>query len=903
MGSRDGAAHLCQQVKAERIPLPNEVWSGHQKGASGQGLPNSCLSIGACSEESSGRSVQRSGIGIHISDPIGTLSTPCSCLLIPSSCLRPRSKSNLNFADMEYFDFDDASRAQLNEDADVFSQTFPEIKEAEVQVQPCFEDLLLEDIPNLTQTPIRTPSQHDQTKRLRVNNTYIEVERHPDDFDGAFPMFKAKTPCDLCRRMGLDCFIAQKGALINGCTCCISLYRECSFTFTKRQESGNFLDILSKVTEDVQECEGAIITQRALKSMPGTGGFDESRPRKNGSRLSREAVKVLKTWLNEHADHPYPNDVEKDSLKEITGLKRSQISNWLANSRRRGKVRSASYATSPVIGAIDIPQPSNGAFDLEDMTPMERWKHSPPEHEAASATAIAQAVADAPFSSGRNSSQTSLHGSRQGSRRTSSNDSNYSIFQAPSISSLETSRSSASGVSKTSGISHRSRGSFGSLDHKERRRRRRAPMVQRQTSQKPRGARIFQCTFCADTFPSKYDWQRHEKSLHLALERWVCSPNGALADLAGQAVCIFCRMPNPTNEHLETHNFLSCQEKTLTERTFYRKDHLRQHLKLFHCSQFEPLMESWKSMMSEIKSSCGFCPGVLTTWEQRADHLAAHFKNGSDMSNWVDGWGFEPHIARLVENSVPPYLNANERSSMDPFVARVTTPSSAEETNLTFGTSAPSTLADSNCWRRLEQILTGYIVQQKAMGHIPTDKELQNQGRLIVFDDDDPWNQTAADNERWLSTLKFQHGIGADPGSVTKKLEDVPMTPPYAIRGGLKHGRGIGCPSERRLWYSGSGEYATMAASAPAAFDPLLDIDFDQLNFDTLDMVMADGVREQPVIDGSNESIQVLQSEGDSRLTDWEMPLSTGAVDDSGSVPLMSEHDSSQLSGYMAGFH
>ncbi len=802
---------------------------------------------------------------------------------------------------MEYFDFEDASRAHLDRAAGAFAHPFPEIQEAEAQIQPCFDDVSLEDDPYLPETAV-IPAQLDEPKRLRVNNTYVEVERHPDDFDGAFPMFRAKTPCDLCRRMGLDCFIAQRGALINGCTCCISLYRECSFTFTQRQESGNFLDILGKVTEDVQACEGAVITKRALKSMPGAGGFDESRPRKTGSRLSREAVKILKNWLAEHAEHPYPTDVEKDRLKEITCLKRSQIANWLANARRRGKVRSASSAASPVIGAIDIPPPSNVDVDLEDMTPMERWKHSPPEHEAASATAIARAVADAPFSSGRNSSQTSLHGSRQGSRRTSSNDdSNYSMFQAPSMSSLETSRSSASGMSLTSGMSHRSRGSFGSLDHKERRRRRRAPIIQRQASQKPRGARIFQCTFCADTFPSKYDWQRHEKSLHLALERWVCSPNGGLADLAGQPVCIFCRVPNPTNEHLETHNFMACQEKTLTERTFYRKDHVRQHLKLFHGTKLDPLMEAWKSMMSEIKSSCGFCPCVFTTWEQRADHLAAHFKMGADMVDWRDGWGFEPHIARLVENSVPAYMNANERSSMDPFVAKATAPSSAEDTHLTFGTSAPSAMADCNCWRRLEQVLSGYIVQQKAMGHIPTDKELQDQGRLVVFDDDDPWNQTAADNDRWLSTLKFQHGIGEDPAPVPRKLEELPMMPPYAIRDGLKHGRGIGCASERGTGYSAPDGCANTAASPPAAFDPLLDIDFGQLNFDTMDRAMVDGVGEAPATHGLDGKSGVAQNANFSALASLEMPPGTDGMDDS-TEPLMSGHDLNQLSGYMASF-
>jgi Homeobox KN domain len=806
---------------------------------------------------------------------------------------------------MEYFDFEDASRAHLNghrdPETDAFAHTLPELQAAEAQFEPCLEDSLFEDIPKIPETPI-LPPQLDQTKRLRVNNTYVEVERHPFDFDGAYPMFRAKTPCDLCRRMGLDCFIAQKGALINGCTCCISLYRECSFTFTQRQVQGNYLDILGKVTEDVQECEGAVVTKRALKSLPGTGGFDESRPRKSGSRLSREAVRVLKNWLAEHAEHPYPTDVEKDRLKEMTSLKRSQISNWLANARRRGKTRSASFAASPIIGAIDIQQPPHAGLDLETMTPMERWKHSPPEHEPASTTAIMRAVADAPFSTVRNSSQTSLHGSRQGSRRTSSNDdSSYSMFQAPSLSSMETSRSSASGMSLTSALSHRSRGSFGSIDQKERRRRRRAPIIQRRASQRPRGARIFQCTFCADTFPSKYDWQRHEKSLHLALERWVCSPEGGIANLGGQVVCVFCRTPNPTTEHLETHNFMACQEKTLAERTFYRKDHVRQHLKLFHSAKFDPLMEAWKTMMSEIKSSCGFCPSVFSTWEQRADHLAAHFKNGADMCDWAAGWGFEPDIARLVENSVPPYMNANERASMDPYVAKATTPSSADDTNLTFGTSAASTLADSNCWRRLEQVLSGYIAQQKVMGHTPTDKQLQDQARLIVFENDDPWNQTAADNERWLSTLKFQHGIAEDPDPVARRLEELPMMPPYAVKGGLKHGRGIACPSERTPGLSAPGECPAMAASAPAQFDTLLDIDFDQLNFDTLDMTMADGLGATPAMNGLSDGLNMPQCDHVSGLPHWEMNQIPDGMDD-GNEALMSEHDLNQLSGYMANF-
>jgi Tc5 transposase DNA-binding domain len=44
---------------------------------------------------------------------------------------------------------------------------------------------------------------------------------------------------------------------------------------------------------------------------------------------------------------------------------------------------------------------------------------------------------------------------------------------------------------------------------------------------------------------------------------------------------------------------------------------------------------------------------------------------------------------------------------------------------------------------------------------VPTDAEIQNQARWIVYDDDDPWNQTAADNAEWL--IRFKRDVGLAP--------------------------------------------------------------------------------------------------------------------------------------------
>jgi hypothetical protein len=683
---------------------------------------------------------------------------------------------------MEYFDFEEASRAR-REAGDDYASDCPEVDEAEAVAD--YEALFFDKTFSLPTDP-PPPSPSNEPRLLG---------------SGVYPMYRAKEPCDLCRGMGLDCFIAQRGVMQNGCTCCISLWRECSFTHTKAP--GVFLDTLHAVTEDVDEPCGGLTGKKALKSLPGGIDDFDGKCKKNGARFPREAVRVLKNWLAEHRHHPYPNDQEKDELKQQTGLKKSQISNWLANARRRGKARPSSQPISPTVeqefpGAIDIPRnPVQPNQELSEMSPLERWKHSPPEHEAASATAIARAMATTPYVPQRSSSSSSLHKSKH----TSSGDSSFSMFQAPSLSSLETGRSSTTDASWASQWSRRSHNSLQSMDRKERRRRRRpASTPQSVTAQKSRGARIFQCTFCTDTFPAKYDWQRHEKSLHLALEKWTCSPNGGIVVVGGNKICSFCRALNPGVDHLEEHNLSTCQEKTVQERTFYRKDHLRQHLRLMHDVKFDTSMEAWKSTTSEIKSRCGFCPKVFRTWQERIDHLAAHFKAGADMSQWGGDWGFEPYVARLVENSMPPYLIAQERSTMNPFSAKSFTKSNAGTPNMTSASTGvssspekPAYFQDINCWRRLEKELGGYADQQLSLGIFPTDQMLQDQARIVIFGSDDPWNQTSADNAQWLEIFKRDHSIASVPVPQVDeiRLEEIPHDPPYVIPGGLRQARRV----------------------------------------------------------------------------------------------------------------
>lgn len=56
---------------------------------------------------------------------------------------------------------------------------------------------------------------------------------------------------------------------------------------------------------------------------------------KRGGKLPKHVTDMLKTWLLDHADHPYPTEEEKRTFCEYTGLDICQISNWFVNARRR----------------------------------------------------------------------------------------------------------------------------------------------------------------------------------------------------------------------------------------------------------------------------------------------------------------------------------------------------------------------------------------------------------------------------------------------------------------------------------------------------------------------------------------------------------------------------------------
>ncbi|KAF4967201.1 hypothetical protein FZEAL_10564 [Fusarium zealandicum] len=544
------------------------------------------------------------------------------------------------------------------------------------------------------------------------------------------------SPCANCSIGGFSCKKIREGQYEGYCTTCVALSVDCSFGVT----SGLLNTTATPFALDPWLPSGPLHTHTvyedahdySAQSSRNTSVTDLANmtetlskagpPPKIGARFSRESVRILKNWLSTHNRHPYPSDEEKEMLQRQTGLNKIQITNWLANARRRGKVqapRSTSpHYTSSWSGPIDIPQ-RRGTPALEAMNPLQRWEHSPPENEPASVTAIARAVtaSSSGVSSGLNS-PFSHHYTDDGS--------GLSLCNQSSASSLGTSHSSNGSFG--SAYSHGSRNSWGSYgsapfnNRSQRRRRRRTSKNHGKEGKTSLSTplKTFQCTFCTETFRTKHDWQRHEKSLHLSLERWVCSPHGprAVNPDTGILSCVFCGVANPDDAHIESHNHSACQERTPEERTFYRKDHLNQHLRLVHNIKFQDWsMKSWKVASPEIRSRCGFCGIVMDTWTIRVDHLAEHFKTGYSMADWKGDWGFDNPVLAMVENAMPPYIIHDERSSPLPYVATQSSPESPR-----------------NAYELIKLEIAFFMSNyEEQHGKLPDDEEMMMEGCRIIF--------------------------------------------------------------------------------------------------------------------------------------------------------------------------
>lgn len=391
---------------------------------------------------------------------------------------------------------------------------------------------------------------------------------------------------------------------------------------------------------------------------------------------------------------------------------------------------------------------------------MQRWQDSPPQNEAASLSAICSALEN-PMTNGTPNSPWTPNFDAFRTYRTPPSLTSVAS-SVSSRHSADSSRSAASGTSKRSRVTKKTR---------------KPKTIRKETNPEDR---IFKCTFCCDTFKHKYDWARHEQSLHLSTTEWQCAPHGGSVVLStGRAHCAYCSALDPTTEHLEQHNHSACYTEQGTPRSFRRKDHLVQHLRLFHGIETLPLVDEWKVNLPPISSRCGFCNARLTSWDERVNHLAAHYRQRKTMADWSGDHGFDAATAARVACALPPYLLADDSRSLVPFSA--TDPASRDHLNQmlslldqegllspqsqnqtgAFGSSntmLPKLVEDDTKMFAdvLAQHLSQFARNNILKGIMPTDEMFQREARRVAFGDEDGWNQTLADNREWLKSFRQQ---------------------------------------------------------------------------------------------------------------------------------------------------
>ncbi|OJJ69790.1 hypothetical protein ASPBRDRAFT_31698 [Aspergillus brasiliensis CBS 101740] len=483
----------------------------------------------------------------------------------------------------------------------------------------------------------------------------------PDDFVNVSQWlagaYRPPVPCTYCQQHRLQCLIIRTTPAnpnpVTSCSSCVALFRECSLARgQKRHPAGfetvfpvfNHLHGVNEWTEEELFPTPHILPASASPNDQAQSAHGQERTEEDGQhkpRFSRKGAKVLRDWLYRNQHAPYPTDEQKAAFAQQTGLTEKQISTWFANARRRHRMAHRTSRPSQIFRS-GSPMPTARSAAL---TPMERWQRSPPDQEPVPESVIQQAIAatgtdaawDYPHTPGNASPCPSSH------------------HLASSISSIDSEPSQASSGSFSSAWSYQSENflPFPLSEGRPRSHSRRRRPRRQSAAGSP-----YQCTFCVDAFKKKHDWVRHEKSVHLSLESWICSVGSGVLELAGSGVlaCDFCGASPLTESHFSTHEFDVCADRPLSERSFRRKDHLIQHFRKFHhCTTVPALrVEACRVVTNDVQSRCGFCQQVLPTWAARADHLAEHFKNGRRMADWSGDWGLDPLYQALLRDAVLP---------------------------------------------------------------------------------------------------------------------------------------------------------------------------------------------------------------------------------------------------------
>ncbi|KAF2875461.1 hypothetical protein BDV95DRAFT_274136 [Massariosphaeria phaeospora] len=332
---------------------------------------------------------------------------------------------------------------------------------------------------------------------------------------------------------------------------------------------------------------------------PSTTDFRVRRSRAGrNSKLPLTALNRLQAWLEAHQENPYPSAETKHLLAQECGITEKQVTTWFTNARARQLTPLDTWLSSgseddgaresDIASAANTPAYTGGFAFISDQRPV--------GHRHAGSVSGSSA-----FSATQARPQPSRRGKKKNYRRNN---------QPPQINELDSQTPNTS----NSLLSH-----HGDQPEQE----------------------TWPCTFCRKNLVPK-SWRRHEETQHRPRTQWTCMLYGPRLSFPARSNsssgCAFCMIKDPSEDHfLLNHRISECAKRPIGDRTFFRPDHLRQHVKNFHgATLFDIVQGRWKRAAEVVAEgwTCGFCGENLENWGRRETHIANHFKEGLTMESW-----------------------------------------------------------------------------------------------------------------------------------------------------------------------------------------------------------------------------------------------------------------------------
>ncbi|KAH7146901.1 hypothetical protein B0J13DRAFT_584352 [Dactylonectria estremocensis] len=514
-----------------------------------------------------------------------------------------------------------------------------------------------------------------------------------------------------------------------------------------------------------------------------------------------------------HSHHPFASEEDKEMLQRQTGLSKTQIANWLSNSRRRGKIQGPNLALlqpqTNSTGSIEIqrrpgtPAPKSR---MGLMNPLERWVDSPPENEPAIATAIARAMASSSRASSGNvvtlrSSGGSAHSydspdlngplklfSRSHARRKKRIAFERWVCASNGLIELDSEQKPVCvfcGMAapdeahiKSHNYADYHLGQYLRLVHNVKAADLRGPL----SRWKVAGSEIrLRCGFCGvsmETWGFRADHLADHFKSGNTMADWK-GDWGFETDVLASKQCTF-GTASKCNKLIELelmHFMQGCYDSPMRSSTecrlpvltilgqvgFFESCPLEQQLHEFSTSPAE-FVANW--LIELVASSTSW----LSSFRRRANisEPESGAEIGSIMKNYAE---LERRLSEYVD-----LLRAHGIEADD-----ATLQHQARDLIAEFNDEECKKVAlSNNTWlmafkRRYISGPSGQVALELARWvvatmspnnpnqHVLTDEELQHQARWIYYDDDDPWNQMPADNPEWLRRFKIEIGILKEP--------------------------------------------------------------------------------------------------------------------------------------------